>query len=142
MSSSQEGQTSGNRFEGLQSNIEEFIETSRQIGIMVSDFQPGCQEVLNTKLNSMIETMQEMEKAKSSVADVEVPAEIFQYIDQGRNPQLYTKDCLQKVSHKKDEFECKIDAYKKFKGVLEEELKKELPQTMEKHSQFKKQQYR
>ena len=48
-------------------------------------------------MNGLIENMQEMEKAKSLVTDVEVPPEIFQYIDQGRNPQLYTKDCLHKV---------------------------------------------
>lgn len=136
------GGAASNRFETLENNIEEFIETSRQIGVMVSDFQPGCQDILNKKLNSLIENMQEIEKAKAHVTDVEVPPEIFQYIDQGRNPQLYTKDCLQKVSQKKDEVKSKVDAYKKFKGILEEELKKELPQTMEKHSQFKKQQYK
>lgn len=136
------GGVTNNRFETLENNIEEFIETSRQIGVMVSDFQPGCQDILNTKLNSLIENMQEIEKAKANVTDVEVPPEIFQYIDQGRNPQLYTKDCLQKVSQKKDEVESKVDAYKQFKEILEEELKKELPQTMEKHSQFKKQQYK
>lgn len=135
-------EASNNRFEALETSIEEFIETSRQIGVMVSDFKPGCQEILNTKLNSLIESMQEIEKSKSNVADVEVPAEIFQYIDQGRNPQLYTKDCLEKVGQKKDEVESKINAYKDFKRILQEQLKKELPQTMEKHSQFKKQQHK
>jgi len=129
------------KFEVLQHSIEEFIETSRQIGIMVTDFQPGCQEVLNNKINSLIENMQDIEKSKGYVTDVEVPPEIFQYIDQGRNPQLYTKDCLQKVRTKSEEVEGKKDAYKAFKEVLEVELKKELPQTMERHSQFKNQQF-
>ena len=39
-----------NRFDTLQQNIEQFIETMRQIGIMVSDFQPGSQDVLNDKM--------------------------------------------------------------------------------------------
>ena len=39
-----------NRFETLQQNIEQFIETTRQIGIMVSDFQPGSQDTLNDKM--------------------------------------------------------------------------------------------
>ena len=39
-----------NRFDVLQQNIEQFIETTRQIGIMVSDFQPGKQDVLNEKM--------------------------------------------------------------------------------------------
>lgn len=143
MSDSHNAEKSGNgRFGQLENNIEQFIENCRQIGIMVSDFQPGCQGVLNTKLNDMVLQMQEVDKLKASVADVVVPPEIFQYIDEGRNPQLYTKDCLQKVRQKKDDVECKMDAYKNFKGILEEKLQKELPQTMEKRSQFKRQQHK
>lgn len=137
-----EERTETRKFEALQNSIEEFIETSRQIGIMVTDFQPGCQEVLNTKINSLIENMQGIEKSKGYVTDVEVPPEIFQYIDQGRNPQLYTKDCLQTVRTISEEVKGKKDAYKAFKEVLEVELKKELPQTMERHSQFKSQQFK
>jgi len=133
---------SNSKFEPLESSIENFIETSRQIGIMVSEFKPGCQDVLNTKLNSMIENMREIEKQKPVLSDIEVPPEIFQYIDQGRNPQLYTKDCLQKVISKNEEINSKTNAYKTFKDILEEELMKELPQTMQKHNQFKTQQYK
>lgn len=34
------------------------------------------------------------------------------YIDQGRNPQLYTKDCLEKAQEKNQQVNGKIDAYK------------------------------
>ena len=129
-------------FEQLETNIEAFIENCRQVGIMVSDFQPGAQGALNTKLNDMISQMQEIDKVKSQVSDVYVPPEIFQYIDEGRNPQLYTRDCLQKVREKKDEVTSKVDAYKNFKSILDEELKKQLPQTMDKHGKFKRQQHR
>lgn len=129
-------------FDQLETHIEAFVENCRQIGIMVSDFQPGAQGALNSKLNGMISQMQEIDKVKTQVADVHVPPEIFQYIDEGRNPQLYTRDCLQKVREKKDEVTSKVDAYKNFKSILEEELKKELPQTMDKHGKFKRQQHR
>lgn len=129
------------KFELLQQNIEQFIETSRQIGIMVSDFQPGCQDVLNGKVNMLIQNMQEIEKSKESVKDVEVPPEIFQYIDQGHNPQLYTKDCLEKALNKNEEVKGKIDSYKNFKTILQDELKKELPEAMDRYQEFKKQQF-
>ena len=38
------------RFELLEQSIEQFIETTRQIGIIVSDVQPGSQGVLNQKM--------------------------------------------------------------------------------------------
>lgn len=66
------------RFELLEQTIEQFVETTRQIGIIVSDFQPGSQGVLNQKINSMIDNMREIEKCKAHVQDVEVPLEVFE----------------------------------------------------------------
>lgn len=37
-------------FELLEQTIEQFMESARQIGIIVSDFQPGSQGVLNQKM--------------------------------------------------------------------------------------------
>jgi hypothetical protein len=36
----------------------------------------------------------------------------FSYIDQGKNPQLYTKDCMEKALGKNEAVKGKIDAYK------------------------------
>ena len=44
--SNQDGNQGMERFE----SIEQFIETTRQIGIIVSDVQPGSQGVLNQKM--------------------------------------------------------------------------------------------
>ena len=37
-------------FDLLEQTIEQFVETTRQIGIIVSDVQPGSQGVLNQKM--------------------------------------------------------------------------------------------
>lgn len=36
----------------------------------------------------------------------------YRYIDQGRNPQLYTKDCLEKALVKNEQVKGKIDSLK------------------------------
>jgi hypothetical protein len=38
------------KFEALEQHLESFIETTRQLGIIVADFQPQGQSVLNQKL--------------------------------------------------------------------------------------------
>ncbi len=38
------------KFEVLEQNLEMFIENTRHMGIIVSDFQPQGQAVLNSKL--------------------------------------------------------------------------------------------
>ncbi|CAH1778542.1 unnamed protein product [Owenia fusiformis] len=121
------------KFENLEQNLELFIENTRQIGITVSDFQPQGQSVLNQKLQGMIAGLQDIDKLKNQVQDVQVPLEVFEYIDQGKNPQLYTKDCMEKALSKNESVKGKIDGFKKFKVLLILELSKTFPNEMAKY---------
>lgn len=58
---------------------------------------------------------------------------VFSYIDQGRNPQLYTKDCIDKALAKNEEVKGKIDSYKRFKSGLLSELSKSFPNEIAKY---------
>ncbi|KAL3860470.1 hypothetical protein ACJMK2_010593 [Sinanodonta woodiana] len=118
------------RFESLEQQLEMFIENTRQLGITVSDFQPQGQQALNQKLQTMVLQMQEIDKLKSQMHDVQVPLEVFDYIDQGKNPNLYTKDCLEKALAKNEQVKGKIDQFKKFKALLLVELSEVFPKEM------------
>lgn len=56
-----------------------------------------------------------------------MPLEVFDYIDSGRNPQLYTKDCMEKAVAKNEEVKGKIDSYRLFKAKLLAELNAVFP---------------
>lgn len=75
----------------------------------------------------MVTGLQEIDKLKNQVQDVHVPFEVFDYIDQGKNPQLYTKDCIEKALTKNEEVKGKIDGYRKFKTNMMVELNKTFP---------------
>lgn len=75
----------------------------------------------------MVTGLQEIDKLKHQVQDFHVPFEVFDYIDQGKNPQLYTKDCIEKALTKNEEIKGKIDAYRKFKANMMLELQKTFP---------------
>ncbi|XP_055607830.1 mediator of RNA polymerase II transcription subunit 10 [Uranotaenia lowii] len=122
--------------ENLENHLEMFIENVRQIRIIVSDFQPQGQNVLNQKIQSLVTGLQEIDKLKNQV-DVNVPLEVFDYIDQGRNPQLYTKDCIDKALTKNEEVKGKIDAYRKFKNNMLKELDETFPTEMTKYKAFR-----
>jgi mediator of RNA polymerase II transcription subunit 10 len=119
--------------ENLETQLEMFIENVRQIHIIVSDFQPQSQNVLNQKLLALVHGLQEVDKLKSQVQEVHVPLEVFDYIDQGRNPQLYTKDCIEKALAKNEQVKGKIDAYRKFKANMLLELSKTFPNELSKY---------
>ncbi|CAK8679634.1 mediator of RNA polymerase II transcription subunit 10-like [Clavelina lepadiformis] len=123
------------KFEVLEENLEQFIETVRRLGIIVSDFPPQGQNVLNQKVNSMITTLKEIENCKSAFADVQIPLEVFDYIDAGKNPQLYTKDCIEKALMKNELVKGKTDVYRKFRKELMSQLTTIFPEQI---SEYKK----
>jgi mediator of RNA polymerase II transcription subunit 10 len=100
---------------------------------MVSDFQPQGQTVLNQKINSLVTSLQDIDKSKNQIQDIQVPLEVFEYIDEGRNPQLYTKDCMEKALAKNEQVKGKIDSYRKFKAQLLLELSKVFSHEMTKY---------
>jgi mediator of RNA polymerase II transcription subunit 10 len=63
--------------------------------------------------------------------------EVFDYIDQGRNPQMYTKDCIEKALTKNEEVKGKIDSYRKFKANMLVELSKTFPNEITKYRQIR-----
>ncbi|KAM9383848.1 mediator of RNA polymerase II transcription subunit 10 [Pholidichthys leucotaenia] len=121
------------KFDNLEEHLEKFIENIRQLGIIVSDFQPSSQPGLNQKLNLMISGLQDIEKCRQQLNEVNVPLEVFEYIDQGRNPQLYTKECLERALARNEQVKGKIDTMTKFKSLLISELSKVFPDEMTKY---------
>ncbi|GFN80024.1 mediator of RNA polymerase ii transcription subunit 10 [Plakobranchus ocellatus] len=125
------------KFEALEQQLELFIENTRQMGIIVSDFQPQGQNVLNQKIQTMVTEMNEIDKLRTQIQDVHVPMEVFDYIDQGQNPNLYTKNCLEKALAKNERVKGKTDNLKRFKAMLLVELSKVFPSEMEMYRALK-----
>lgn len=123
----------------LESQIEIFVENVRQLGIIVTDFQQSGQPVLSQKLISVVNSLKDLDKLKETTKNVQVPVEIFDYIDSGRNPQFYTKDYMEKALSKNEAVKGKIDYYKRFKKILIEELTKVFPSEMNKYHTFRPQ---
>ena len=60
------------------------------------------------------------------------PFPFASYIDQGKNPQLYTKDCMEKALAKNEQVKGKIDTYQKFRSLLLVELSQAFPNAIKK----------
>jgi mediator of RNA polymerase II transcription subunit 10 len=115
------------RFSVLERTLEQFQENARHMGVIASDFSPRSQEPLNQKVHTMISGLQELDRLKSQFHDIRIPLELLDYLDQGKNPQLYTRECLERTLQKNKEVNGKIEIYKKFHAALLKELSEEMP---------------
>ncbi|XP_063255638.1 mediator of RNA polymerase II transcription subunit 10 isoform X1 [Prinia subflava] len=66
------------KFDSLEEHLEKFVENIRQLGIIVSDFQPSSQTGLNQKLNFMVTGLQDIDKCRQQLHDISVPLEVFE----------------------------------------------------------------
>jgi mediator of RNA polymerase II transcription subunit 10 len=100
---------------------------------MVSNFQPSSQHILNQKIKNIVTDLQEINKLKDTVKDVQIPVEVLKYVDEGKNPHLFTKDYIDKAMTKNQEVKGKIDSFKKFKAKMLLELNRHFPKEVEKY---------
>ncbi|CAG2171724.1 unnamed protein product [Oppiella nova] len=139
----------------LETNLESLTENVRQLGIIVSDFQPQGQgqTALNHKLNQIVTSLQDIDRIKNEMngknSDIQVPLEVF---DDHRYtsdvspkrcdkttwllPSLgvnICKDCMEKALQKNELMKGKIDSYRRFKAMLLVELSKVFPNEMGKY---------
>ncbi|KRY39289.1 mediator of RNA polymerase II transcription subunit 10 [Trichinella spiralis] len=114
--------STGSRFDNLEQCLESFIENSRQLCMVASDFQASSQTVLNQKIQAVLGGLQELSAKHSKFNDIKIPVELLDYVDAGKNPQLYTKDCIEKTLIRNKEVNGKIEQYKKFRACLLNEL--------------------
>ncbi|XP_028348594.1 mediator of RNA polymerase II transcription subunit 10 isoform X3 [Physeter macrocephalus] len=67
------------KFDHLEEHLEKFVENIRQLGIIVSDFQPSSQAGLNQKLNFIVTGLQDIDKCRQQLHDITVPLEVFDF---------------------------------------------------------------
>jgi len=108
--------------EELEKQLESFVENTRQLGITVNDFQSNSQAVLNQKVNTLVTGLKEIDQLKRSVGGIVIPVEVFNYIDQGQNPSLYTKNTLERALAKNEQVKGKIEVYSQFRQELQSQL--------------------
>ena len=59
------------------------------------------------------------------------------YIDEGKNPLLYTKDCLMKTLKKNEEIKGKIVTFSSFRELLLDELNKNFPEEYQNYNKIR-----
>ncbi|XP_065917461.1 mediator of RNA polymerase II transcription subunit 10-like [Dysidea avara] len=131
----QNGFHASGRFNGLEDHLEQFIERLRVVGVVASDFQPGSQPVLDGVLNRVVDDMRALQRQKENYRDVHVPLEVISYIDEGKNPELYSKHQLEQTLAKHQAVGKKVEAYKALRDQLLQQLRTAFPSWVDTYQQ-------
>ncbi|KAK1403688.1 Mediator of RNA polymerase II transcription subunit 10 [Heracleum sosnowskyi] len=111
-------------------SIQKTLGTLHQLYLTVSSFNVASQLPLLQRLNSLVLELDNMSKLSEN-CNVEIPMEVLNLIDDGKNPDEYTRDVLNSCIAKNQITKGKADAFKSFRKHLLEELDQSFPDEVE-----------
>ncbi|KAM7542298.1 hypothetical protein Aperf_G00000007008 [Anoplocephala perfoliata] len=113
------------KFEQLEESIEGIIDHCREAGIIVCDYQPGI--AISKKINDLVLKLQDVDRLQPEMNEVLVPIAVFPKIDAGQNPQIYSRECMERVIAHNEVVRGKLESLRRFRHLLMSELSKRFP---------------
>ncbi|KAJ2739030.1 RNA polymerase II mediator complex subunit [Coemansia sp. BCRC 34490] len=113
--------------EVIETKIREALETLSQIRVTVMNHESADEQVLQQRVDRLVKGYAEMHTIKDRL-NVSVPEEVLAYIRDGRNPDEFTSQFMERVASENQFTNGKIAALTNFKHEFEEKLREFFPE--------------
>ncbi|KAL2913516.1 Mediator of RNA polymerase II transcription subunit 10 [Polyrhizophydium stewartii] len=110
----------------LEAKLVETLDTLLKLGMTVFDYQPESGEVLNRRINTLIQCLADLDDMKRDI-DVSIPVSLLEIVDNGINPDLYTSDMVQALVDKNQKTNGRVESIKMLRDELWRELSRNFP---------------
>lgn len=94
----------------LENQLRQTIETLVEISLLVHD-TTGSQENKEGLIEQMDTLVKEFQRLKEIKCDKQIPIDVIDYIDQGRNPDVYTREFVELLLKQNQFITGKMDVY-------------------------------
>lgn len=113
----------------MRTDIQHTIEAFIELGIIVHDYpdEPTTKRALDMQINKLVEDMGRVQRDSSALRDVNIPIDILDYIDAGRNPDIYSREFVEHVVQQNQFINGKIKGMCQFRDILASELSDAFP---------------
>ncbi|KAG0011000.1 Mediator of RNA polymerase II transcription subunit 10 [Entomortierella chlamydospora] len=121
----------------LELKLQEMIECLLELSITVYDFQSESNSLVHQKIQELITQLSDIEGFKDKL-DMMVPWEVLGYIEDGKNPDLFSKSFVEAVAGENQFTNGKITALKagSFESALTQNLGSFFPDEMMDYNQL------
>ncbi|XP_004296727.1 PREDICTED: mediator of RNA polymerase II transcription subunit 10b isoform X1 [Fragaria vesca subsp. vesca] len=117
-------------------SIQKTLGLIHQLYLTVSSFNAGSQLPLLQRLNSLITELDNMAKL-SDKCNIQIPMEVFNLIDDGKNPDEFTRDVINSCIAKNQITKGKTDTFKSLRKHLLDELEQAFPDEVESYREIR-----
>ncbi|KAK3228167.1 hypothetical protein Dsin_008029 [Dipteronia sinensis] len=117
-------------------SIQKTLGLLHQLYLSVSSFNAASQLPLLQRLNSLVTELDSMVKL-SEKCNIEVPMEVLNLIDDGKNPDEFTRDVINSCIAKNQVTKGRTDSFKSLRKHLLEELEQAFPDEVESYREIR-----
>ncbi|AAF87025.1 T24P13.4 [Arabidopsis thaliana] len=117
-------------------SIEKTLGVLHQLHLTVTSFTPASQLHLLQRLNSLVMELDNMTKL-SEKCNIQIPMEVLNLIDDGKNPDEFTKDVLNSCIARNQVTKGKTDAFKDLRKHILEELEQNFPDEVDMYREIR-----
>ncbi|KAJ3085215.1 Mediator of RNA polymerase II transcription subunit 10 [Quaeritorhiza haematococci] len=121
--------------QSLEIKLQEYLDSLLKLCISVYDFQPDCNQVVHRRVNDAVKRLGELDAMKHNL-DVRIPVPLIDFIEDGRNPDVFIKDTIQSMVDKNQKTAGKIKSLTTLESCLESELERNYPDLLEQYRQI------
>ncbi|XP_062194157.1 mediator of RNA polymerase II transcription subunit 10b-like [Phragmites australis] len=118
------------------SSIQKTLGLLHQLNLTVSSFNSASQLPLLQRLNALVGELDTMQKLAEG-CNIQVPMEVVNLIDNGKNPDEFTKDVFNSCIAKNQITKGKTDAFKSLRKHLLEELEQTFPEDVDAYREIR-----
>ncbi|CAH2080249.1 unnamed protein product [Thlaspi arvense] len=117
-------------------SIQKTLGLLHQLNLTVSSFTPASQLHLLQRLNALVVELDSMAKL-SEKCNIQVPMEVLNLIDDGKNPDEFTRDVLNGCIARNQVTKGKTDAFKGMRKHMMEELEQTFPDEVDSYREMR-----
>ncbi|KAJ2615242.1 RNA polymerase II mediator complex subunit [Coemansia sp. RSA 1694] len=127
--------------EAMERKIQESLETLSQIRVTVMNHESADEQVLQQRVDRLVRGYADMHLLKDRL-NVNVPEEVLTYIKDGRNPDEFTSQFMERLASENQFTNGKISALTNFKQEYEAKIREFFPEEADQRIGHQQQQQR
>lgn len=119
--------------QAIEQQVVTIIESFIELGVSVYDF-PGTQEAtqgmvtnLRRNVDRLLKLNQHSNDPRSQLHKLSIPVEVLQYIEDGRNPDIYTREFVEAIRRSNQYQRAKMNGLRQLRDSLAEKIDEEFP---------------
>ncbi|KEY65806.1 hypothetical protein S7711_07188 [Stachybotrys chartarum IBT 7711] len=118
--------------DALEQQLKDIIQDFYQIMVQVSTYDSmgrSSRDVLTNEVRTLSQSLNSLQIAASPPHTLpSVPPELLEYVENGRNPDIYTREFVELVRRGNQLMRGKVNAFASFRDVLADTIYAEMPE--------------